>query len=258
MAESTPAQNIPEELYIAENRKAEECIAAGDLPAAARALVDIVGKDPSNYRAYNNIGIVSWSRKAWEDAYAMFKKALTTKPDYTDALINFFDASLKLRRIGEALPYFEQALLLNPGVEEIRVIRDSIVEQGDGIYNSERGLIVGVYNPRVEEALALIAEGKLFVAMEKLLKINDEEGPSAEVFSGLGVISFYQQRYSDAFTLFTESIKLNPTSRDNFLNLLDAAKSCGRVGEAREIFGLYVKTFPFLSAIAPDFEALQI
>jgi tetratricopeptide (TPR) repeat protein len=258
MADSTPLPGDPGEMFLEENQEAEEHIAAGDLPSAARLLVDIIGKDPSNFRAYNNIGIVSWMRKAWEDAWSMFKKALTIKPDYADALINLFDGALKLRRIAEALPYFDKAVSMNPGLDEIRIIRDSIAEQGDGIYRSERGLIVGVYNPRVDEAQALIAEGKLYLAMEKLLKINDEEGPSADVFSGLGVVSYYQQRYADAFTLFIESIKLNPTSRDNFLNLLDAAKACGRVDEAREIFNLYLKTFPFLSTVAGDFEAVKV
>jgi tetratricopeptide (TPR) repeat protein len=185
----------------------------------------------------------------------MFKKSVTIRPDYTDGLINLFDGALKLRRISEALSFFETALSLNPDLAEVRIIRDAIVAQGDGICKSERGLIVGVYNPRVDEAQKLIAEGKLFVAMEKLLKIHDEEGPSAETLSGLGVISYYQQRYADAFSLFFESIKLNPTSRDNFLNLLDAAKACDRIDEARKIFGFYRKDFSFLGSLSPEFDA---
>jgi tetratricopeptide (TPR) repeat protein len=258
MAESVAGKTAADEPFASENQLAEQCISAGDLVTAARLLVDIVAKDQANFRAYNNIGIVSWMRKSWEDAYAMFMKAVGVKPDYADALINLLDAALKLRRIGEILPCFEQALAQSPDNEEIRLIRDGIVQQGDGIYTSERGLMVGVYNPRVEEAQKLIAEGKLFPAMEKLLKINDEEGSSAEVFSGLGVISFYQQRYSDAFALFTESLKLNPTSRDDYLNLLDAAKLCGKVSEAKEFFGQYSRKFQFLSVLSPDFDAAKI
>jgi tetratricopeptide (TPR) repeat protein len=258
MAESTAGKTAVDEPFASENQLAEQCISSGDLVTAARLLVDIVAKDQANFRAYNNIGIVSWMRKSWEDAYAMFMKSVGIKPDYSDALINLLDAALKLRRIREILPCFERALAQSPDSGEIRLIRDGIVQQGDGIYTSERGLMVGVYNPRVEEAQKLIAEGKLFPAMEKLLKINDEEGPSAEVFSGLGVISFYQQRYSDAFTLFTESLKLNPTSRDDYLNLLDAAKLCGKVSEAKEFFGQYSRKFQFLSVLAADFDAAKI
>jgi tetratricopeptide (TPR) repeat protein len=240
------------ELYVSENLAAEDLITKGDLPGAAKILVDIVSKAPNNYRAYNNIGIISWTRHAWEDAYTMFKRSVSIKPDYADALINLFDGALKLRRIAEVLPYFNTAVAANPMQEEIQIIRDSIASQGDGIYNSERGLVVGVYNPRVEQAHTLIADGKLFEAMDLLLKINDEEGPSAEVFSSLGVISYYQNRYADAFSLFIESIKLNPTSRDAYLNLFDAAKGCNRVKDAQEVYDIYVKDFPFLATIKDE------
>jgi tetratricopeptide (TPR) repeat protein len=242
------------ETFIAENEKAEEYISKNDLPSAAKILVDIVSKDPSNWRAYNNLGILCWVQKAWEDAWMMFKKSATLKPDYCDALINLFDGALKLRRIKEALPYFERALEINPDLEEIKIIRDSIINQGEDIYKSERALVVGVYHSGVEEAQKLISEGKFFSAMEKLLKINDEEGPSAEVYAGLGIISFHQKRYEDAYRLFLESIKLNPTSRDNFLNLLDSAKACGKVEEAKQIFKSYAENFSFLNTIAEEFE----
>jgi tetratricopeptide (TPR) repeat protein len=257
MADENSLHQAESGLFADENRQAEALIGTGDLASAARILVDIIGKDPGNYRACNNVGIISWAREAWEDAYSMFKKSVTLKPDYTDALINLFDGALKLRRISEVLPFFEAALSANPGLEEVRIIRDGIVAQGDGIYRSERGLVVGVHNPRVEEAQKLIAEGKLFVAMEKLLKIHDEEGPSAEVLSGLGVISYYQQRYSDAFSLFFESIKLNPTSRDNFLNLMDAGRLCGRIDEAKKIYSLYLKEFPLLGSISAEFNTVK-
>jgi tetratricopeptide (TPR) repeat protein len=254
MTEINPSADARQERFTEENRRAEELISDSDLPAAAKILVDIIAKDESNYRAYNNIGIIAWMQKGWEDAYSMFKKAIHIRPDYADALINLFDAGLKLRRILEILPFFEKAVALAPDSEEIRIIRDSIVSQGDGIYKSERGLVVGVYNPRIDEAQQLIADGKLYLATEKLLKINDEEGQSAEVLSGLGVISYYQNRYEDAFTLFSEAIKLNPTSRDNFLNLLDAAKGCGKVETARALFESYRHDFRFLESIAKNFE----
>jgi len=248
------SNNSNPDLFIEENKNAEAFIESGDIAKAAKILVELIAKDPGNFRAFNNVGIISWMQKAWDDAFSMFKKSVSLKPDYTDALINLFDAALKLRRINEALPYFETAINGNPLLEEIRVIRDCIISQGDGIYKSERGLVVGVYNPRVEEAQKLLEDAKILPAMEKFLKIYDEEGPSAEVLSGLGIVSYYQQRYKDAFSLFFESIKLNPTSRDNFLNLLDAAKQCGTIEEAKKIFSLYVKDFPLLSVLAPDFE----
>ena len=88
MADKNSISQSPAELFAEENREAEAQISAGDLAAGARILVDIIGRDPRNFGAYNNIGIISWMRKAWEDAYSMFMKSVSLKPDYGDALIN--------------------------------------------------------------------------------------------------------------------------------------------------------------------------
>jgi tetratricopeptide (TPR) repeat protein len=242
------------EKFSAENQRAEELIALGNLPEAARILVEIIQSDPDNRRAYNAMGVLSWAKKKWNDAYVMFMKAITLHPGYADALVNFFDASLKLKKIAESLPFFEKALQHNPELEELRTIRDQIVNLGDDIYFSNRALEIGVYSPLIEEAEKELAAGNLFKAMELYLKVNDTEGPSAESFCGLGIISFYQKRYQDAFTLFMESIKLNPSSTETFLNLLDAAKECGMTAAARETFDLCRREYPALGTIAGEFE----
>ena len=140
-----------------------------------------------------------------------------------------------------------------PDLEEITVLRDSIHEQGDAIYTSRRALSVGIYSPIIEEARKELESGRLNQAMELFLRANDEEGPSADAFCGLGIISYYQERFEDAFVLFIESIKLNPTEPDTYLNLLDAAKSCNRTVEAKTLFELYRKDFPELAVLDKQF-----
>ncbi len=243
------------DLFAEENLRAEELIAARDLPGAAKQLVEIVELDPVNYRSYNNLGIIAWMRKSWEDAFGMFKKAIEIKPDYSDGLINLFDVALKLHRVADIEPIFKKARSLRPDDDELSVIHESIQKEGNDIYLSERGLRIGSYDPQIEEAQALLEEGKLREALTKYLNIVDNKGPSADAFSGLGIISYYQHRYKDSFLLFIESIKLNPTSKENFLNLLDAAKACGKVQEAKEFFNLYRNGFPFLREIEKEFEA---
>jgi len=247
-------QQIIEEKFVEENLRAEDAITKGDFPEAARILVAVVEQDPQNWRAYNSFGIISWARKYWLDAFAMFKKSVSLNPLYLDALINLFDASLKLRKVEEALPYFEKALQDNPDIEEIRIIRDGIVEQGQDIYTSKRALSIGFYSPIIEEAEKELQSGNLYKAMELFIKANDSEGPSSKAFCGLGIISFYQKRYQDAFTLFLESIKLNPSDPDTYLNLLDAARECGNINDAVKIFNTYRQEYNQLDSIASEFE----
>ena len=245
---------MSQQLFEAENKEAEEHISQGRIAAAARILVTLVEKDNANYRAFNNMGIISWLQKAWDDAYLMFERALTIKPDYSDAIVNLFDAALKLKRIDRARPFFEKAAAADPLIEEAIIIRDAIREQGEKIYECERALMVGTFNPLIDEGEKLIREGLLIRAMEKFLKVNDTEGPNADALSGLGTIAYYQQNYADAYTLFLQSIKLNPAKTDNFLNLLDAAKNCDKIAEAQKIYTEFALHMPSLKSITGYFE----
>jgi tetratricopeptide (TPR) repeat protein len=247
------SMNPREDRFVEENNNAEAAIAANNLTEAAGILVGIIGKDPENARAFNNIGIISWSQKNWQDAYNMFVKSVSLQPDYADALVNLFDAALKLKKIDEIRPYFDLACIQNPDLEEITILRDSMHEQGDNIYKSRRALAIGVYNPCIEEAKKELESGNLFKAMELFLKVNDTEGPDAAAFCGLGIISYYQERYNDAFVLFIESIKLNPTDTETFMNLLDAAKECNRLEEAKTIYTSYLNEFPELGVLKEHF-----
>ena len=65
---------------------------------------------------------------------------------------------------------------------------------------------------------------------------------------------FYCERYKDAFTLFFESLKINPTDADTFINLLDAAKNSDNVDDAKKIFNAYYKEFPALESIKDIFD----
>jgi len=247
---------VHQEQFKEENIRAEEAITSRNFPEAARLLVGVVEKDPANWRAFNNMGILCWAQKNWNDAYAMFLKSATLHPAYADALVNLFDAALKLKKINDIFPYLQKACDLDGDLEEIAILRDSIKEQGDGIYTSKRALAIGIYSPRIEDARKELDAGDLNRAMELFLRANDEEGPSAEAFCGLGIISFHQQRFDDAFVLFFESIKLNPTDPDTYLNLIDAARACNKTADAKAIFDTYRKEFTELEAIDDQFAAL--
>ena len=244
---------VRQERFKEENLRAEEAITAGNLSEAAAILVNVVEKDPENWRAFNNMGILSWSQQVWNDAFTMFQKAVELRPDYSDALVNLFDAALKLKKISAIEHFFDEAATMLPENEEIRILRDSIREEGEEIYRSRRAYAIGIYHPIIEEAKKELDSGNLYKAMELFLQVNDKEGPTAETYCGLGIISYYQERFEDAFVLFSESLKLNPTDTDAFLNLLDAAKACGRVKDAQEFFTVFRREFDELAVLDESF-----
>ncbi len=251
-----PEQFFIEEKFMTENQQAEEAISSGKLQEAARILVSIVEKDPQNWRAFNNMGVLSWTRNFWQDAYTMFEKSVSINPVYIDALLNLFDASLKLRKVQQILPILENALQINPDLDEVKTIKESIIEQGNNIYSSPKALAIGIYSQILDEAEKELMSGNLLKSMELFLKSNDTEGPNARAFGGLGIICYHQKKFEDALALFVESIKLNPLDSEMFENLLDASKECNKTEYAREIFNLYRKEFPSLETIAAQFDAV--
>jgi Flp pilus assembly protein TadD len=64
MSKDNPDTFNPPALFAEENEAAEALVSAGNLPEAAKKLVEIVELDPDNHRAYNTIGIIAWMRKA--------------------------------------------------------------------------------------------------------------------------------------------------------------------------------------------------
>jgi tetratricopeptide (TPR) repeat protein len=236
-----------------ENSRAEMAITNGRIQEAAQILIAIIDKDPENWRAYNNLGILSWSTSKWIDAYQLFKKAVSIKGDFEDALVNLFDAALKLRKINEVSTLFNAAIELNPSLSDVRVIYETIISMKDEIYQSKRALSIGFFSPALGDAEKLLEEGNYYAAANKFLESVDTDGPNGPAYCGLGIISFYKQKYHDAYSLFIESIRLSPCDPETYLNLLDVAKEIGKADIAKEIFNVYRKEFPELENVAQHF-----
>jgi len=163
---------------------------------------------------------------------------------------------LKLRKVKDIESLYSKALEVNPALEDVRVIYDSIVSMKETIYQSKRALNLGFYSEYLEDAKKMLEAGNYYGAMNKFLQSNDTDGPSGQAYCGLGIISYYQQRYHDAYSLFIESIRQNPCDRETYLNLLDAAKEIDKADVARDIFNIYRKEFPELEEIASNFDCL--
>ncbi len=236
---------VPTE-YVRENESAEELIMGGNLPEAAAVLVDIVDLSPSNSRAFNNLGVIAWKQENWYDAFGLFKHSLELQPDYADAAANLFDLALKIRQIDSVRDILIKASDLLPYDEELEDIALGLKEDGDDIYYCGRALQQGYYSPDIELADSLVNAGKYKEATIAYLKVMDEEGELAEIFNGLGVISYHEERFSDAFTLFLEAIKLNPINRDMFLNLIDVSKEIGAEESAIGVYYTCLKEYPQL------------
>lgn len=75
---------------------------------------DTIKKSPSKARSYNNRGEVYFRLNKLEQALDDFERALSIKPDYTDALYNIGVIYYYQKREGEAIEIFKKVLSIEP------------------------------------------------------------------------------------------------------------------------------------------------
>ncbi len=235
--------------FTTKNVEAEELLLGDKLPEAASVLIEIVDSDPLNSRAFNNLGIVAWKQENWYDAYGLFKHAVELQNDFIDAAANLFDLALKTRKIDEVRDLLIQVADLNPDDEEFEDIALGLKNDGDDIYFCGRCLQQGYFHPDLAHADLLVEAGEYKEATQIYFEVLDTQGDLAEVYNGLGVVSFYENRHEDAFSLFLEAIKLNPVNRDMFMNFFDIAKAINAEDSARQVFDTCKKEYPQLAEI---------
>ena len=142
--------------YTEQNEFAEEYLLQDQLPEAAALLVEIVDNDPTNSRAFNNLGVIAWKQQNWYDSFGLFKHALELDTTNLDAAANLFDMALKTRRIDETRLLILRAAQTYPENDEFKDIALGLIEDGDEIYYCGRSLQQGYYHPELAKADYLV------------------------------------------------------------------------------------------------------
>jgi predicted SAM-dependent methyltransferase/tetratricopeptide (TPR) repeat protein len=85
MSKTTSGQPYDINLLFQEG---EQAFSENDLDKASKSFEQIVGADPLNYEALNNLGVIRFRKGYHKEAISFFGKALKIYPDYQDALEN--------------------------------------------------------------------------------------------------------------------------------------------------------------------------
>ena len=108
------------DIYVVKYQKAVECF---------KRIIEV---DPSNYRAYYNLGIAFTNLEDFDLALDSCNKALEIKPDYKHCFYNIGLIYELKEEFNRALDYYEKSLDLDPNftyaaqaVHHIREILDS-------------------------------------------------------------------------------------------------------------------------------------
>ncbi|MCL2669477.1 MAG: tetratricopeptide repeat protein [Syntrophaceae bacterium] len=115
--DAPPPQETPAGQAI--EREFQAALAAqrqGDLEGAEAYYQKVLLLAPDHVRALNNLGVLHMGRKQWEQAIALFNRAVVLKKDYVDPYYNLACLYAQKREIGESLWYLEVAAGLDSRV----------------------------------------------------------------------------------------------------------------------------------------------
>ena len=151
-----------------------------DYPSAEKLLLAYVQKNDKDEHIYFMLGAINERQKKYKDAEGYFKKALSLKPDYADAL-NYLGFMLVDRgeRLNESMKYIEKALEL---------------DKDNGAYLDSLGW--GYYKLN-----------KLDLAAEYLKKATLIYPENAVIYDHLGDVYFKQGKFKEAVTQWELALK---------------------------------------------------
>ncbi|MBF0432041.1 MAG: glycosyltransferase [Fibrobacteria bacterium] len=205
------------------NIMGENLIREGLMDKSHEVFQELLQEDPQNFRALNNLGLIAWYASDNDTAWGHFTRALTINPTYMDALINAFDAALKLNKINEFRPLLDKAMELEPHNRELLDILNTIKERGENIYEIKNYESIDPINALFDTGQIQLQEEKLNEATISFLDVIEDRPDWFAPFNGLGVIAYKKRMYREAYKLFEKAVELNPLDEDSLLNLWENA-----------------------------------
>ncbi|MGQ9693176.1 MAG: glycosyltransferase [Thermodesulfobacteriota bacterium] len=88
----------------------EELFKSGNLLQAKEIFEKILGKDPQNKEALNNLGVIAYQEGKSEEAISYFTKVLESDPNFLAALENIGQCLMEKNSFAEAIHYFQKFL----------------------------------------------------------------------------------------------------------------------------------------------------
>ena len=194
---------------------------------------DCVKKSPQKARPYNNLGVALADEGRYDEAIALYHKALQINPYYPNAYANLGFTLAKQGKIDEGITQFLKALQLKPEDHE------TLSNLGVALIMQERYAEAIQYlsealeiNPHFAKAhnnlgVALRRQNRFQEAMNHFRRAMQLDPDYAEAYNNLGVTLAAQGRYDEAITQFSAALEINPGYTNARQNLEKSLKDKG-------------------------------
>jgi tetratricopeptide (TPR) repeat protein/peroxiredoxin len=201
----------------------------GYMAQAAASFQIALRDDPSSAEALYGIGSVYLNQQKAAAARDSFERALKLRASYPETLANSWNnlglLAAREGRTGEAIGFFQEALMLNPdhmiALDNLGSAYRQEKRWDDASRTYERALQVNPDEAEANDGLGMVfAQNddttRAFDSLQKALKLRPVY---PEALNNLGILYLRTQRRDEAIASFEECIRVAPTFDQSYLNL---------------------------------------
>lgn len=210
--------------------------------------------DPSSAEACYGIGSVALQQDKLDEAKEDFERATRLQASYPDTLPNAWNnlglIATRQGRTGEAIPYFEEALKVNPNhlvaLEDLGNAYRQEKRWDDARVTLERAVRVGPQDAEANYSLGMVYAqvnnvDRAYEYLQRALQIRPEY---AEALNNLGILYLRTQRRDEAVAQFEQCIRVAPGFDQSYLNLARVYAIEGSDEKARSVLLELLKQHP--------------
>jgi tetratricopeptide (TPR) repeat protein/peroxiredoxin len=210
--------------------------------------------DPSSAEALYGLGSVYLNQQKTREAQESFERAVTLRTTYPGTLPNAWNnlglLATREGRTAEAIPYFQEALKLNPdhlvALDNLGNAYRQQTQWGEARKIFERALVVNPQDPEANYSLGMIFaqtddNERAYEYLQRALKVRPTY---PEALNNLGVLFLRTQRRDQAVASFEECMRVAPAFDQSYLNLARVYALEGESGKARAVLQELLKQLP--------------
>ena len=226
----------------------------GYLEPAEASFRQALRDDPSSAEALYGLGSVYLKQEKAREARESFERATKLQASYPDTLANAWNnlglLATREGRTADAIPYFQEALKLNPdhliALENLGNAYRQQKSWGDARRVLERAVVVGPEDPEANYSLGMVFAqlndtDRAYEYLQRALKARPGY---PEALNNLGVLYLRTGRRDEAVASFEECIRVAPAFDQSYLNLARVYAVEGTPDKARSVLLDLLKQHP--------------
>ncbi len=210
--------------------------------------------DPSSAEAAYGLGSVYLKQQKTAEARQSFERVIKLRAGYPDTVPNAWNnlglLATQEGRTAEAIPYFQEALRLNPdhliALDNLGNAYRQQKQWDEARKVLERAVAVGPQDPEANYSLAMVFaqigdSNRAYEYLQRALKFRPGY---PEALNNLGVLYLRTQRRDEAVASFEECIRIAPAFDQSYINLARVYMIEGAADKARTVLLELLKAHP--------------